>query len=223
MTFRGVRAVLFDLDGTLVESAPDLAQAVNRLLAERGRGAVAEARVRRWIGNGARRLVARALTGEDDGEVEAGELDAAMQRFFSHYADCLTDRTAVYPGTVEALEALQAAGLALGVVTNKPGRFTDPLLAALGLDRFFGVAVSGDTLAVKKPDAGPLAHAAEALGVPLASALMVGDSMADVMAARNAGVPIVCVPYGYRRGDDIFEANPDAVVDRLDELPPLLA
>ncbi len=218
----GCRAVLFDLDGTLVDSAPDLAAAVDDMLRELGREPVGERRVRHWIGNGARRLVMRALTGERDGDPPAVATDAALARFFEHYSRRLTERTEPYPGAMEALRHLREAGVALGVVSNKPGRFTDRLLDALGMLEYFGVTVSGDTLAVKKPDPAPLQHAAERLGVPLDACVMVGDSMADLMAARNAGIPMVCVPYGYRDGDAIFESGPEAVVERLDAIPALL-
>lgn len=222
MALSGRRAVLFDLDGTLADSAPDLAAAVDDMLRELGREPVGESQVRRWIGNGARRLVMRALTGERDGDPGEAATDSALARFFEHYDDRLIESTVPYPGAMEALHDLRGAGVALGVVTNKPARFTDRLLDALGMLEFFGVTVSGDTLAVKKPDPAPLRHAAEQLGVPLDTCVMVGDSMADLMAARNAGIPMVCVPYGYRDGDAIFDSGPEAVVERLDAIPALL-
>jgi phosphoglycolate phosphatase len=222
MALGGQRTVLFDLDGTLVDSAPDLTTAVDRMLRDLGRAPVGEEAVRHWIGNGARRLVMRALTGQRDGDPGDAATDAALARFFDHYDDSLTDASVPYPGAMEALRALSGAGVRLGVVTNKPARFTDRLLDALDMLPFFGVTVSGDTLPVKKPDPAPLRLAADRLGVPLETCVMVGDSMADLRAARNAGIPMVCVPYGYRDGDAIFEAGPEAVVQRLDELPALL-
>ncbi|WP_435104973.1 phosphoglycolate phosphatase [Arhodomonas sp. AD133] len=222
MSLAGAHAVLFDLDGTLVDSAPDLATAVDRMLIERGHEPVGEAYVRSWIGNGARRLVARALVGRRDIETEPEDTEAALARFLALYGERLVARTQVYPGTLDALEALAEAGMPLAVVTNKPEALTWPLLDALGLTHRFGAVVGGDTLAVRKPDPAPLAHAAERLGVALGRCVMVGDSMTDLSAARNAGVPIVCVPYGYRDGDAIFDARPDAVVESLAELPPLL-
>lgn len=217
--FSGRRAIFFDLDGTLVDSAPDLGAAVNDMLLERGRDAVAIDQVRVWVGNGARRLVMRALTGSRDGDPGDEVTQVALARFFEHYGRRLTERTRPYPGVVEALDVLTDMGLRLAVVTNKPARFTDPLLEALGLSHYFGVTVSGDTLASRKPDPAPLRHAASALGVPPDSAVMVGDSMADLGAARNAGIPMVLVPYGYRDGDAIFDAGPDLVVDDLRSLP----
>lgn len=214
----GLRAVLIDLDGTLVDTATDIAAAINGMLMELGRPATSEAQVRAWIGNGARRLVMRAMTGRREGDPGESVTDAALGRFFEHYAQHLAERSRPYPGVVEALAGLSTAGLALGVVTNKPERFTDALLAAVGLLDYFGATVSGDTLPVKKPHPAPLRLAAERLGVPIAHCVMVGDSMADLLAARNCGIPMVCVSYGYRDGDAIFSCRPDAVVDRLDEL-----
>lgn len=211
-------AVLFDLDGTLVDSAPDLATAVNRTLAELDRPAVPEDRVRVWIGNGARRLVARALAGRREVGQEPAGLEAALARFFEHYEDCLVDRSRPYPGVREGLDTLSRLGLPLGVVTNKPERFTAPLLEALELERYFRVLVSGDTLAVKKPDPAPLHHAAAGLGVPAGACLLVGDSRTDLEAALAAGMPMIRVPYGYPGGDATFADHPELEVAGVDEL-----
>lgn len=214
-----VQAVLFDLDGTLVDSAPDLALAVDRMLRDLGQESVGEERVREWVGNGARRLVERALTGRLDGRLEADQLEPALEIFFGHYADCLVESTCAYPGVTEALEQLHLRGLPLAVVTNKPARFTMPLLAHLGLRRYFHAVVSGDTLPHRKPDPGPLLLAAEQCGVAPGAALMVGDSDNDVRAARAAGMPVACVPYGYNHGDDIAAAGPDLILESLLALP----
>lgn len=222
MSFEAVRAVLFDLDGTLVDSVPDLATAVDATLAEFGREPAGEARVREWVGNGAQRLVKRALTGSMDGEPPAALFEQAFPRFLEHYGRHLSDRSRLYPGVAEALATLRAQGLALAVVTNKPERFVAPLLSALGIARDFAVVVGGDTLARKKPHPAPLLHAADALGAAPAATLMVGDSRNDVLAARAAGMGIVCVPYGYNHGEDIRLAAPDAVVEDLRELASLL-
>lgn len=222
MSLADTRGVLFDLDGTLVDSAPDLATAVNRMLVATGRAPVDERTVRGWVGNGARRLVARALTGRRDEDPPMAVLESAESLFFEAYAAVLTDRTQPYPGVVETLRTLGAAGYRLGVVTNKPTRFTVPLLEALGLARYFATVVCGDTLPEKKPDAMPIEFAARELGVPIAACVLVGDSMTDVRAANNAGCPIVCVPYGYAGGDDMFSVGANAVIERMDDLPALL-
>jgi len=211
-------AVLFDLDGTLVDSAPDLATAVNRTLAELGHAPVAEDTVRVWIGNGARRLVARALAGRRDVEADPPGLEAALARFFVHYQECLVDRSRLYPGVREGLARLERLGLPLAVVTNKPERFTAPLLEALDIRAQFRALVGGDTLAVKKPDPAPLEHAAALLGVPARSCLLVGDSRADMEAALAAGMPMVRVPYGYPGGDATFADHPELEVAGVDAL-----
>jgi len=211
-------AVLFDLDGTLVDSAPDLTTAVNRMLTERGHAEITESQAREWIGHGARRLVARALAGQRDFVTEPPETDAAMAQFFVHYHACLVDTTTLYPGVTEALRQLQTLGLSMGLVTNKPEAFTTPLVSALGLDPFLSVSVSGDTLAVKKPDPAPLQHAAKQLGLAVDRCLYVGDSRADLDAADAAGMMMVRVPHGYPGGNDAFAGRPQLFTLTVPEL-----
>lgn len=213
-----VAAVLFDLDGTLVDSAPDLTTAINRMLADRQRSPMTEDRVREWIGNGARKLVARALAGKRDIQSEPAETEAALARFFVHYTDCLVDKSVLYPGVHAGLKRLQALGLPLGVVTNKPGRFTVPLLEAMGLAEYFSVVVSGDTLPVRKPDPAPLLYAAEGLKVAIQRCIYVGDSVADRGAAEAAGALLVRVPYGYPGEVSAFAGHPQRLTLRVDEL-----
>jgi phosphoglycolate phosphatase len=217
-----VRAVLFDLDGTLVHSAPDLAAAVNRMLCDLGRAEEAMETVITWVGNGMTRLVKRALTGDMQGEPPQDLFERALALFQQHYAEQLSVLTRPYAGTVAALDALVTRGFALGCVTNKPAMFTEPLLRKLGLVKYFRVIVAGDTTPARKPDPAPLQHACAALGIEPAQALLVGDSANDVQAARNAGMPVICVSYGYNHGCDVREMNPDAVVDSLEELPQYL-
>ena len=216
------RVVLFDLDGTLVDSAPDIAHAADSALLACGfppRGADA---IRAYIGNGAERLIHRCLTGEMDGLAEAEDFARTYAAWQRCYQDGLTTRTVIYPGVLETLHALHEAGVRLGVVTNKPARFTVPLLEALDLARFFAVTLSGDSLPVKKPDPLPLRTAIEQLGGEPARAAMVGDSLADLRAAKAAGVRALCVSYGYSPNVDLREHAPDAFVDRMDALLPLL-
>jgi len=216
-------AVLFDLDGTLVDSAPDLTTAVNRTLADLDRPAIDEDRVRHWIGNGARRLVARALAGRRGITAEPPQTEAALARFFAHYHDCLHERSVLYTGVANGLGRLAALDLPLGVVTNKPGAFTQPLLEALGIAGRFATLVSGDTLAVKKPDPAPLVHAADALQVDIRRCLYVGDSAADRDAAAAAGALLVRVPYGYPGDDAIFDGHPAALTLTVPALAERLA
>jgi phosphoglycolate phosphatase len=174
------------------------------------------------VGNGVERLVRRALLGQLDGEPPEDDFARAYPIFVELYGQNTSKRSRLYPGIREGLDWLEAHGYPLGCVTNKAAQFTLPLLADLGVRDYFGIVVAGDTLPVKKPDPAPLLHAARHFGVAPADALMVGDSVSDVKAARAAGFQIVCMSYGYNHGVDIRTANPDAVIDALTELPALL-
>jgi phosphoglycolate phosphatase len=214
--------ILIDLDGTLVDSVPDLAYCIDAMMERLGRPPRGEAAVRNWVGNGVERLVHRALTGQLEGEADAADFERAVPIFLELYRVNTSGRSHLYPGVRDGLDYLRSAGYPLGCVTNKPARFTEPLLRALGLRDYFGIVVSGDTLPRRKPDPLPLLHAAEHFGVKPGDALMVGDSMSDVKAARAAGFAIVCVSYGYNHGSDIRTANPDAVMDSLIEIRAVL-
>ncbi|MFA7097952.1 MAG: phosphoglycolate phosphatase [Gammaproteobacteria bacterium] len=216
------KMILLDLDGTLVDSVPDLAYSVDAMLERLGLPKRGEAQVRHWVGNGVERLVRRALTGTMDGEPDAALYERALPLFMEIYAANTSARSVLYPGVREGLDYLRAAGYRLGCVTNKAGRFTEPVLRELGIRDYFELVVSGDTLSRKKPDPEPLLHAARYFEVEPGGALMVGDSVSDVKAARAAGFRVVCVSYGYNHGMDIRAARPDAVIDSLVQLRGLL-
>lgn len=216
------RLVVFDLDGTLVDSVPDLARAVDGMMTRLGLPPRGEARVRDWVGNGAPRLVRRALVGELDGEPDEALYEQAYPIFLELYAENVSAGSHLYPGVLDGLEHLRAVGVPLACVTNKPARFTESLLRDLGVRDAFGLVVSGDTLPRKKPDPLPLLHAARHFDTAPADALFVGDSRNDVQAARAAGFPVICVSYGYNHGEDIRGAGPDAVIDSIAELADLL-
>ncbi len=212
------RLVMFDLDGTLVDSVPDLATAVDRMLVELGREHAGVERVRQWVGNGARVLVRRALAGGlDHSAVGEAESDEALARFLDIYADC-HELITLYPGVHELLEALSTAAVELAVVTNKPERFVAPLLEQVGLGGYFRWIIGGDTLPQQKPDPAALLQVMRLAGVTAAQSLFVGDSRSDVLAARAAGVPCVAVSYGYNHGRPIAEEEPQLVVDSMAEL-----
>lgn len=218
MAIKKPEMVLIDVDGTLVDSVPDLAFCVDEMMQQLGQEPRGEARVRDWVGNGVERLVRRALTGELDGEPQDAEFNRACPIFLDLYADNTSKRSLLYPGVQEGLEYLRASGFALGCVTNKAEQFTLPLLTDLGIRDYFSIVVSGDTLEQKKPHPAPLLHAAEYFRVAPGHSLMVGDSISDVKAARAAGFQIACVPYGYNHGEDIRVAEPDIVIETLAHL-----
>ncbi|WP_101926340.1 MULTISPECIES: phosphoglycolate phosphatase [Luteimonas] len=206
--------VLFDLDGTLVDSAADIAEAVNRMLAELDLARVDEATVRSWIGDGAGQLITQALQHAGSSLTS----DAVMPRFMVHYADCLLLAPQLYPGVAETLQALQARGVRMAVCTNKPERFVAPLLAAMGIAGRFEAVVGAGTVAERKPHPLPLTHLAAHFHVPVSRCLMVGDSATDAGAANAAGAPLVLVSYGYRRSFDLHGCGALAVIDRFDDL-----
>lgn len=206
---------MFDLDGTLVDSAPDLAYGIDVTLSSLGLPPRGLEQVQCYVGNGVERLVKRALTGDMWGEPEATLYNEALARFLRHCDESNGRRTRVYPGVPDALHKLRGAGISLCVLTNKKRRFTGPLLKEKELDGFFEFWVCGDDLERQKPDPEPLLYAMSRLGVSAAATLMVGDSATDVATARAAGVKVLAVSYGYNHGRDIREAKPDAVVDSL--------
>ena len=206
--------VVFDLDGTLVGSASDISEAVNRTLVDWSLPRVEETVIRGWIGDGARALVASAF--EHAGK--SIDLDGVMPGFMLHYADCLLLDPTVYPGVVESLEVLRARGIAVAICTNKPERFVRPLLDALALGEYFQCIVGGDTLAERKPSAMPLLHVMEHFGLKASQCLMVGDSLTDVQTALAADMPMALVSYGYLRGVDPHAVPGVRVIDDLREL-----
>jgi phosphoglycolate phosphatase len=217
-----IKAVAFDLDGTLVETLPDLHESANRMLAQLGWPPVSESVVRACVGDGVDRLVKRLLTGMPDGEPDAASFENAAQDFRRHYAAVLTRASLPFAGATSTLESLRGRGFKLACVTNKPARFTEPLLQGLGLAGYLDLVLSGDSLIRKKPDPLPLVHVAGAFGIEPAQLLMVGDSPADTGAARAAGCPVFCVPYGYRGTLTVQELDCDAIVPTLPDLLDLI-
>jgi len=222
MSLRKPKMVLFDVDGTLVDSVPDLAFCVNAMMRELGMPERPEGSVRHWVGNGVERLVQRALTDDLDGMPDEDLFARAMPIFNDFYAENTSKRSHLYEGVREGMDYVKRAGYRVGAVTNKAAQFTIPLLTTLGLHDDFEIIISGDTLSEKKPSPMPLNYAAAQLGVSAEDSLMVGDSKSDVKAARAAGFQIVCMSYGYNHGEDIRDYEPDAVIDSMTELERLL-
>lgn len=214
--------ILIDVDGTLVDSVPDLTFCVDEMMKQLDMPTRGEPMVRQWVGNGVERLVRRALIGQLDGEPDEALYERAYPIFIELYSDNTSKRSKLYPGVREGLDYLRGSGYRLGCVTNKAAQFTEPLLQTLGVFDDFEIIISGDSLPKKKPDPMPLLHGAEFFGVAPERALMIGDSVSDVKAARAAGFMIVCMSYGYNHGVDIRDAHPDAVIDRMDQIRGLL-
>lgn len=213
------KAVLFDLDGTLIDSVPDLTAAIDLMLTATGRPPVGESNVNRWVGNGAAALVKRALANADDGdrlhelkfenEAEDEEYVSAYSIFEFSYAQRLTNATGLYDGVLSVLSRLSSVNMKLGLITNKPRRFTVPLLKALNIAHYFSDVICGDDLEHKKPHSLPVSTSLRNLGVNAEQAIMVGDSISDVKSAESAGVKSVAVTYGYNHGMSIIDERND--------------
>jgi phosphoglycolate phosphatase len=209
--------IAFDLDGTLVDSAPDLLKTLNLVLGESGLGPIAAGDARGMFGSGARALIERGLAHHGI-QPEASRLERMQSRFLDYYADHLADHTLPYPGATEVLQHFAARNARLIVVTNKFERFSVKLLAALGLHEYFHVVAGPDTFNVRKPDPDHLLRAVEKAGGHAASTVMIGDSPVDVATARAADVPVIAVSYGYR-SIGAEELGADKLIDRLEEVP----
>jgi phosphoglycolate phosphatase len=211
------RAVLLDLDGTLLDTASDLAAAANRMLSEIGRPPRTADEIACYVGKGIPTLVHRALAGTLDGKADPALFARALPIFERYYAEESGRRSRPYPGVVDGLARMRASGLALGCVTNKVERFTIDLLERSGLAEYLDCVVSGDTVPRKKPDPLPMRHACAELGARPGDTLVIGDSANDVQAARAAGCMVWCVPYGYREGAPVETLGCDLIVADLIE------
>ncbi len=214
--------IMIDVDGTLVDSVPDLAWCVDETLKQIGLPIRGEAAVRNWVGNGVIRLVERAVANDLDAPHDEAIFEKAMPIFNELYAENTSKRSELYPGVREGLDYLKSTGIKIGCITNKAEQFTHPLLKDLGLWDDFEIVISGDTLEKKKPDPLPLLHGAKQLDANPENSLMLGDSTSDVKAARAAGFAIICMSYGYNHGVDIHDSKPDVVIDNMTELKELI-
>jgi phosphoglycolate phosphatase len=215
-------AIFFDLDGTLVQTSPEIADAVNDTLRHFGWPAAAQAQVDLWIGHGTRELLIQALAQATSQSAEAVRLGPVLQQalpvFDGHYQARCGTRSQLYPHVRETLGALRLAGYKLAVVTNKEGRYTDTVLNAHQLHSFFDLVVSGDTFPQKKPTPVGVAYGLALWQVAPARALFVGDSSIDAATARNAGIAVWLLPYGYNMGEPVQACQPDRVIADVSEL-----
>ena len=217
-----VSAVMIDLDGTLLDTIPDLAAAVNGMFDALGQKPLPLETITTYVGKGIPRLVERALARDINGHVDPRAMTEALPVFERVYTEINGRHTTIYPGVREGLELLRSAGFPLACVTNKAGAFTGPLLERMGLAEYFSLTVAGDTLPRKKPDPDQLLHACSHFAVPPSCMLMIGDSVNDVQAARAAGCPVFCVPYGYDEGHAVQNLEVDAIVGALSDCIPLI-
>ncbi len=221
MNWKEKKAILFDLDGTLIDSVPDLALAVNEMLQQLGRNTFSEETIRYWVGNGAQTLVKRALLGERDikgKQIDKELFEDALARFLSAYQKHLCEATRPYPDVPETLKALKARGYRLAIVTNKPEQFVGPILEGLGLADLFEAWLGGDSLPKKKPDPMPLLHLCETMQIKVEEAVIVGDSKNDILAAKACGMDAIGVTYGYNYGEDIAVYHPTVVIEEFGKL-----
>ena len=217
-----VRAVILDLDGTLLHTLPDLVAGANAMLSELGFAPLPAHQIGDFVGKGASNLVSRCL----QVYLSPGECEVlhprALSVFEVHYARVNGEYAEVFPGVVEGLEAMRAMGLRLALVTNKPYQFTPPLLKAKGLWDYFELALGGDSLPHKKPDPAPFLHVAKVFGLPAQQVLTIGDSSNDALAGKAAGMPVLLVPYGYNHGEAIDRSPSDGIVSSIAQAASLL-
>ncbi len=213
--------LIFDFDGTLIDSVPDLADATNAMLTTLGKETYSIDTIRNWIGNGSRLLVERALVGKvevTEGMLTIEEADRAEQIFFDAYTKLGGSKTVAYPDVDSGLKKLHAAGYTLALVTNKPIRFVPKILQSFGWQDLFSQVMGGDSLPVKKPDPTPLLHVCATLDVSVAQSVMIGDSKNDILAGQNANMDTLGLSYGYNYGQDIRELNPTKAFDNFADL-----
>lgn len=208
--------LIFDFDGTLIDSVPDLADATNAMLTTLGKDTYPLDTIRNWVGNGSRMLVERALVGKIEvlkDELTVEEAEHAEQVFFDAYKNLSDSKTVAYPNVDSGLRQLKEAGYTLALVTNKPIRFVPKILESFGWTSLFDMVLGGDSLTTKKPDPAPLLHVCDKLGVMQDKAVMIGDSRNDILAGQNAKIDTLGLSYGYNYGQDIRDLNPTAAFD----------
>ncbi|MGO2213326.1 phosphoglycolate phosphatase [Psychrobacter alimentarius] len=221
MTIDNKKLLIFDFDGTLIDSVPDLADATNAMLTTLGKDTYPIDTIRNWIGNGSRLLVERALVGKVDvaeGDLTVEEADHAEQLFFEAYTNIGGSKTIAYPDVDSGLKKLHDAGYTLALVTNKPIRFVPKILQTFGWQDLFSEVMGGDSLPTKKPDPAPLLYVCTQLGITPDQALMIGDSRNDILAGQNANMDTLGLSYGYNYGQDIRDLNPTAAFDHFADL-----
>lgn len=218
MNIYDYKAVFFDLDGTLIDSAKDLSYAVDVMADQIEIEKPGLDNVKKWIGNGTLKLVERSIKHATGSVPSQKDLNTAFDFFSNAYRDCVGEYSELFPGTKDLLVQLLSKNIKLACITNKPLEFTEFLLQQNMISQFFSVICAGDNVKFKKPDPWPLLHASTELNVDIKECLMIGDSTHDIAAARNAGCDVYAVTYGYNHGNDIRDSNPDNTIDSFNDL-----
>lgn len=218
MSIYDYKAVFFDLDGTLIDTAKDLSFAINYMSDELKIKKPGLDKVKNWIGNGTLKLVERSLLFSKDKKPSKSELETAFKLFTLAYKECVGEHSDLYPGTKDLLVKLLANNTKLVCITNKPLEFTNFLLQLNMISQFFSLICAGDNVEFKKPDPSPLIDASNKLGIKIEDCLMIGDSENDITAAKNAGCDVYAVTYGYNQGKDLGELSPNQLINEFNDL-----
>lgn len=222
MNFKDKELIIFDFDGTLINSIPDIVLAINKMLSHYNLAPLTEPQVTLMVGNGAKTLVKRALEQAMPDEKITNEFfDEAFEIYFSAYREVTCDKTYLYPGVLETLIYLNEKGYKMTICSNKPFSFMEPILDKLSIKQFFNDWIGEDSLSKKKPDAAPLIHLANKMNIPVEKCIVVGDSKNDILAAQNAGMESIGLTYGYNYNENIATYNPTIVVDDFADLQKL--
>jgi phosphoglycolate phosphatase len=214
LKFKNKKLIIFDLDGTLIDSVPDLTASINFMLEKLKRKTFSEDTIREWVGNGAQILVKRALSGKAivDPDIDENLFSKALDIFLQNYEQNVCVKTTTYVNVTQSLKALKKSGYKQAIVTNKPYSFIKPILEKLELFELFDLYIGGDSLSKKKPDPEPLLHVCKKLDVKIEDSIMVGDSKNDIVAANACEMQSIGVSYGYNYGEDISIYNPSLVI-----------
>lgn len=220
MSAKSKTTILFDLDGTLIDSVPDLSGSINHMLTKLNRKSFDDNMIHHWVGNGAQMLVSRALAGKRDikCEIDSSLLDEAMDIFLSHYKENLCVDTYLYDGVKDTLKKLKGLEYQIVIVTNKPVEFVQPIVCRLGIGEYIDYFIGGNSLPTKKPDPAPLLHICEYFDIEIDKCVMIGDSKNDILAARACAMDSIAVSYGYNYGEDISIYEPDFIVDSFADI-----
>ncbi|WP_081754165.1 phosphoglycolate phosphatase [Catenovulum agarivorans] len=221
---QNISTLLFDLDGTLVDSAPDLAAAVNQTLTQLNLNTYSEQQIRTWVGNGAKVLIERALSGSQqiDPNLDTALANDALTLFLNNYQENVCVHSKLYQGVAPTLAKLKDTGYTLAIVTNKPEKFIQPILEKLQIAEFFAASLGGDSLPEKKPSPQPLLHICQQLNAKVENTIMIGDSHNDILAAKAANMQSIGLTYGYNYGEDINKHKPEWVFENFADIAELL-